>query len=45
MWVKSFSLRLKSVKLLELAKTAVEKAIEESEKAAMEWIEMELSKK
>ncbi len=43
--IKSFSLRLKSEQLLKLAKTAVEKAIEEGEEAAMEWIEMELSKK
>ena len=42
---ESFQLKKQSEQLLKLAKTSVEKAIEEGEKAAMEWIEMELSKK
>jgi restriction endonuclease S subunit len=41
---KSFNLKEQSEQLLELAKTAVEKAIEENEDAAMEFINLELEK-
>ena len=42
---ESFRLKKQSEQLLELAKTTVEKAIEEGEEVAIEWIEMALSKK
>lgn len=39
---QSFSLKKQSEHLLEVAKQAVEKAIEESEEVAMEWIKKEM---
>jgi type I restriction enzyme M protein len=40
----SSSLQVKSKQLLEIAKTGVEKAIEENEEVAINWIEKELQK-
>ena len=39
---ESFSLKKQSEHLLEVAKQAVEMAIEESEEVAMEWIKQEM---